>query len=86
MNLSAELVALVPSVVVTVISTGPILFAGEVAVICVAEINVKLSALLLLPNLTAVTPVKLVPVIVTLVPPFVDPVFGKIPVTVGSPW
>jgi hypothetical protein len=54
-----------------------------VAVILVAELTVKLEALLL-PNLTAVAPVKSVPVIVTLVPPFVDPVFGEIPVTVGG--
>ena len=38
-----------------------------------------------LPNLTAVAPVKLVPVIVTLVPPPGGPLFGEIEVTVGAP-
>ena len=67
MNRSAELVALVPAAVVTVTSTVPIP-AGEVAVIWVALLMVKEPAALL-PNLTAVAPEKLVPVMVTLVPP-----------------
>jgi hypothetical protein len=36
------------------------------------------------PNLTAVAPVKLVPVIVTCVPPAVEPLVGLMPVTVGA--
>ena len=36
------------------------------------------------PNFTAVAPVKLVPVIVTLVPPAKGPELGEIPVTVGA--
>jgi hypothetical protein len=39
----------------------------------------------LLPNLTAVASKKLVPVMVTLVPPGVGPVFGLTLVTVGGP-
>ena len=35
------------------------------------------------PNLTAVAPVKSVPVMVTAVPPAVDPLFGLTAVTVG---
>src|SRR4029077_17263043 len=49
--------------------------AGEVAVIWVALLTVK-EAAELLPNLTAVAPEKLVPVMVTLVPPCIRPVFG----------
>jgi len=73
----------VPPAVTTVISTIPALPAGEVAVIDVALLTVKLVALLA-PNFTAVAPVKLVPVIVTDVPPVVGPAGGLTPVTVGS--
>ena len=37
-----------------------------------------------MPNVTAVAPVKLVPVIVTVVPPPGTPTNGEIPVTVGA--
>src|SRR5262249_60404699 len=67
----------------TVTSTVPTP-AGEVAVIWVALSTVKEPAALL-PNLTAVTPEKLVPVMVTPVPPDVGPVFGLTLVTVGGP-
>jgi len=73
-NRSPELVALVPFSLVTVTSTVPIP-AGEVAVIWVALLTVK-EAAALPPKLTAVAPEKLVPVMVTLVPPDVGPVFG----------
>ena len=82
MNRSAELVALVPAAVVTVTSAVPIP-AGAVAVIWVALLMVKEPAALL-PNLTAVAPEKLVPVMVTLVPPDGGPVFGLTLVTVGT--
>lgn len=36
------------------------------------------------PNVTAVAPVRLVPVMVTLVPPSVEPLTGLIDVTVGA--
>ena len=72
---------LVPPLVVTVTLTVPIP-AGEVAVIWVALLMVKEPAALL-PNLTAVAPEKLVPVMVTLVPPDVGPVFGMTLITVG---
>jgi hypothetical protein len=61
----------------------PALPAGAVAVIEVALLTVNEVALLL-PNLTAVAPVKLVPVIVTLVPPEAGPLVGEIAVTVGA--
>ena len=56
---------------------------GAVALIEVAELTVKLVALVA-PNLTAVAPVKFVPVIVTTVPPVVGPEFGLTGVTVGA--
>ena len=49
----------------------------------VAELNVKPAAAVP-PNGTAVTPVKLVPVIVTDVPPAAGPAVGEIEVTVGA--
>ncbi len=57
--------------------------AGEVAVIEVAELTVKLVALVA-PNFTAVAPVKPVPVTVTDVPPAAGPDVGEIEVTVGA--
>ena len=53
------------------------------AVIWVAEFTVKLAAAVL-PNCTAVAPVKLVPVMTTLVPPLAGPDVGASPVTVGA--
>ena len=81
-NWSAALVALVPPGVVTVTCSVP-LPAGDTAVIDVLELTVKLCALLV-PNLTAVAPVKPVPTIDTLVPPPPGPVLGVRPVTVGT--
>ncbi|MEY9227938.1 hypothetical protein ABIF78_000261 [Bradyrhizobium japonicum] len=66
----------------TLTSTAPVP-AGEVAVIEVAELNVKPAAAVP-PNDTAVTPVKFVPVIVTTVPPACGPAVGEIEVTVGE--
>ena len=57
--------------------------AGEVAVICVAELTVN-EAALFAPNFTAVAPVKLVPVITTDVPPPARPLLGETPVTEGG--
>ena len=67
---------------VTVTSTVPVP-AGEVAVIEVAELMAKLAAAVF-PNLTAVAPVKPVPVIVTEVAPVVEPLAGLMLVTVGA--
>ena len=71
-----------PPAVVTVMSTVPVP-AGDVAVIDVAELTVKLAAAVL-PNFTAVAPVKLVPVMVTEVPPEFRPDPGLTAVTVGA--
>ncbi len=72
----------VPPTVVTLTVTEPVP-AGDVAVICVAELTVKLAAAVP-PNCTAVAPVKLVPVMTTLVPPAAGPDVGARPVTVGA--
>ena len=82
MNWSAADVVDVPPTVVTVTSTV-LLPAGDVAVIDVAELTVKLVALLA-PNFTAVAPVNTVPVMVTDVPPAPGPDVGEIDVTVGA--
>jgi hypothetical protein len=74
---------LVPLGVVTVTLTGPTRLAGEVAVMPVAEFTVKLVAAVL-PNLTEVAPVRLVPVRVTEVPPASGPLVGLIPVSAGA--
>ena len=80
---SAEDVAEVPPVVVTVTSTTAAACAGEVAVIWVAEATVKPEAAVV-PKWTAVAPVKLVPVMVTEVPPAVGPEVGATELTVGA--
>lgn len=82
-NRSAADVAVVPPGVVTVTSTVPVP-AGEVAVMEVAELTVKPVAFVD-PNLTALAAVRLVPVIVTDVPPAGRPPAGEIDVTVGVP-
>jgi hypothetical protein len=81
-NWSPAPVALVPAPVVTVTSTVPEP-AGLTAVICVELLTVTPVAVAA-PNLTAVAPERLVPVIVTGVPPAVEPVVGATPVTVGG--
>ena len=71
MNWSLDEVALVPAALVTVISYAPKIpfVAGRVAVIWVSESTVKLLAFPELGplSLTAVAPVKPVPVMTTLV-------------------
>jgi hypothetical protein len=67
-NSSFDERALVPPEVVTVTFTVRDVFAGETAVIELGELTVKLVAVFD-PKLTAVAPVKLVPMTVTTVPP-----------------
>ena len=74
--------ALVPSGVVTLTLATPVP-AGETAVICVALSTVN-DAAGFAPKATAVAPVKLVPVMTTLVPPAAKPLFGLRLVTVGN--
>jgi hypothetical protein len=81
-NWSADEVADVPPGVVTRISTIPAEPAGLVAVIEVALFTVY-EAAAVLPNFTAVAPVKPVPVIATEVPPAIGPTTGEMLVTAG---
>jgi hypothetical protein len=80
--LSAVTAALVPPGVVTSTSTVPEP-AGDFAVIDVLLTTVRFVAVPV-PKVTPVAPLKLVPVIVTSVPPAVVPDVGEIPVTVGA--
>src|ERR1700730_14950962 len=64
-------------------STVPAEPAGAVAVTELALLTVNVEAAVA-PNLTALAPVKLVPVIVREVPPAVEPVLGLTLVTVGA--
>jgi hypothetical protein len=82
-NWSAAEVALVPLDVVTVTSTVPAGSAGLTAVIELSELTVKLAAARV-PNLTAVAPVRALPVMVTVVAPPVGPEVGDTPVTTGA--
>jgi len=71
-----------PPVFVTVTVTAPALPAGVVAVIVVLFTTVTPVAAAL-PNVTVAPVAKFVPVIVTDVPPPVEPLFGLTPLTVG---
>jgi hypothetical protein len=68
---------------VTVTVTAPALPAGVVAVIDVPLTTTMLVAAVL-PNVTVAPEAKLVPVIVTAVPPAVEPLLGLTLVTVGA--
>ena len=70
-----------PPTVVTLISTVPVP-AGDVAVIEDAELTVNPVAGVA-PKLTAVAPLKPVPVMVTELPPANGPLVGEMEVTVG---
>ena len=74
---------MVPPAVVTRTLAVPALPGGVVAVI-VVELTTMTFVAAAPPMVTAVAPVRLVPVIVTLVPPSVGPVAGEMPVTVGA--
>ena len=80
-NWSADDVALVPYVVVTVTFTVPADSAGEMAVMDVDEFTVVAVAVTL-PKSTVASDVKLAPEMVTDVPPLVLPLVGLIEVTV----
>ena len=71
-----------PFVVVT-LTAGPAVPGGEVTVSCVDDTYVNAAAALG-PNITLVVGVKLVPMIVTTVPPDVGPLLGVIDVIVGA--
>src|SRR5665213_2854070 len=82
MNEKVPADAPVPFGVVTLTFTAPVP-AAVIAVIWVAESTVKLAAAVV-PNLTAVAPVKPVPVMTTLVPPALGPDVGASPEIVGG--
>jgi hypothetical protein len=82
-NWSLEVALDVPTGVVTVTCATPAACAGDVAVIELLESTVKLAAAVV-PKRTAVAPVRVVPVIVTDVPPPTSPTFGLTAVTVGA--
>jgi hypothetical protein len=67
--------------VTTVTSTAPAEPDGLVIVIDVLELTVRLVPFVV-PNFTAVAPVKPIPVTVTTVAPVVGPLVGLMPVTV----
>jgi hypothetical protein len=73
----------VPPGVMTVTSTVPAAWGGEVAVIEVDELTVN-DAAALAPNLTAVAPLRLLPLTVTVVPPATGPAAGLTPLTAGA--
>jgi hypothetical protein len=69
--------------IVTATVTTPAFPAGVVAVICVPLTTTTFVAAAD-PNVTVAPAIKFVPVIVTAVPPAVDPLFGKTLLTVGA--
>ena len=83
MKSSAEVLAEVPPVVVTMTSTAPgVIVDGEVAVIVVA-LTTDTPVAAVPPKVTVAPVMKLVPVIVTDVPPVVGPDVGFNDVTAG---
>ena len=80
--MSAEEVSELPPGVVTITWMLPALPAGEVTVIWVLLTTV-IEVPELAPNVTAVVPRKLEPVIVTEVPPVVGPALGETAATDG---
>ena len=71
-----------PLGVVTVTPTAPAAWAGVTAVIVVSLTTVKLAAAVV-PNVTAVAPVRWLPVMVTDVPPAEGPDVGLIRLSAG---
>jgi hypothetical protein len=63
--------------------TEPVAWAGVVAVIVLSS-TTKTSVAAVPPMVTLVVPLKSAPVMVTLVPPSVVPLFGEMAVTVGA--
>ena len=84
MNWLAAPPLVAPPGVVTWILTAPALPAGAVTVIDVAETTEKVVAAVA-PNVTAVAPLRLLPVMVTAVPPASGPAFGAIELMAGAP-
>ena len=77
------LAALVPAAVVTKTLAVPAVPAGVVAVMLV-ELTTTTLVAAVPPMVTAVAPVKSVPVMVMLVPPAVEPLVGEMLATEGA--
>ena len=77
------LAALVPLGVVTITLAVPAVPAGVVAVMLV-EVTTTTFVAATPPMVTAVAPVKSIPVMVMVVPPAVEPLVGEILVTLGA--
>lgn len=82
-NLLLFEVALGPSTVVTITSTTPTMWAGDVAEMRLGGVTTIEDAGVP-PKVTVLAAVKLVPEMTTLVPPVVGPLLGETPVTVGA--
>jgi hypothetical protein len=72
-----------PCVVVTATATVPAACAGEVTLSLVADVTCT-DVAVVEPKVTLVVPVRWVPMMVTVVPPVVDPEVGVTDVTVGA--
>ena len=83
MNSSPAEIAEMPPAVVTLKLTLPAEAAGEIAVISVDDTSMN-DVASAAPNLTEVAAVRLVPVIVTSVPPEIRPFVGEIEVMTGN--
>jgi hypothetical protein len=71
-----------PPGVVSTTFTAPNVFPGVTTVTCV-ELTLVTDVPLVPPKVIALVALKLVPIIVRVVPPAVEPVFGEIEVIVG---
>lgn len=93
MYLSAAEIGDVPKGVVTVILTMPAVWVGALMMIWVPAATwfglldwvPGMANAGVVPNMTAVTPINPVPLMITAVPPDTGPPVGEMPVTVGVP-
>ena len=79
---SAAVAEFVPAAAVTITSTKPALSAGAIAVIWDDVLVIFVAGTP--PKRTAVAPAKLAPIMVTVLPPAVDPIDGLRPVITGG--
>ena len=82
LKVSALVAGVVPAAVVTEMATVPAACSGDVATSWVADFTEK-DAAVVVPNLTCVTVENPAPVMVTWVPPAVDPLGGEMEVRSG---
>ena len=77
-------IVLGPPPVVTIIPTAPPLSTSGVIQVIVVLFTTLIDVASIPPNVTDVTPIKDVPVIVAFVPPAVLPLNGEMPVMLGG--